>query len=746
MEGARRLCSSWEGKKARTSKLAARQLNEKLDTVVEDSEAEENSNTQPLQSATKKTFATPRNSTKRIAGVVAKWEGKKARTSKLTAQQLNEKLDTIVEDSEAEEDGKTQPPQSATKKTSATSRGSTKRIAGVVAKWVNTSKPKLLHEMAFQGVLDLPQINTVDPEFTFWLLRRVDPTKRILWIDDITYVPIRDVDYSRVLGIPCGKLPVCGLDSKDPEDKIDFINLCIGRTGGKQEYCSLKAAELNVEKQYHEPMDKVQCDNFKVSFVVWLVCRWLAPIKKPNNGSETFWGALLKPDEISCYNWCAFALEALFDAVHKFQHDITLKIKIGDLSLCPMFLQIFFLDYVKNGGLYQPARIPRIADYENQTISSMIQALNEKLQREAVLNNTIKESEACTLDSFQKAIGASKLPIKRKIALRWYGARLQRHILLLRSSIFRDASALVEKLEAEEGTGDEGSGGLGIKRIADGYTRGSEHMTEDGSGARKESAFRDKSFPTFSLGLSNDDEDEPTPSVADGHGTTTDRRPVVPQDIPHHISPLRRQEQHQGTDIKIPLHPRTDARPPHDIIHRQMPPQIRPPLPPQPQVCRRSDTGGHRPPHRSLRHRQTPPQILPPLLPQPQVCRRPVARGHRPPHESVRHRQTPLQICPPLLPQPQICRHLGAEVAGQPWHGAHGVAHVPGRLPSGYPFVHHQYLQSPLQGGAALRVHTIYGENLQRQVPASAPPVPLVQILRGFPLVSFPDAVGAAKW
>jgi hypothetical protein len=32
-----------------------------------------------------------------------------------------------------------------------------------------------------------------------------------------------------------------------------------------------------------------------------------------------------------------------------------------------------------------------------------------QLQREAVLNNTIKESEACTLDSFQKAIGASKV-------------------------------------------------------------------------------------------------------------------------------------------------------------------------------------------------------------------------------------------------------------------------------------------------------------------------------------------------
>jgi hypothetical protein len=344
-----------------------------------------------------------------IAAVMAKWEGKKPRTSKLTAQQLNEKLDTIVEDSEGEEDDKTHSPQSAAKKTSATSRSSTKRIAGVVAKWANTSKPKLLHEMAFQGVLDFPQISKVDPEFTVWLLRRVDPIKRVLWIDDTTYVPIRDVDYGRVLGIPCGKLPVCGLGSKDPEDKIDFINLCIGRTGGKGEYCSLRAAELNVEKQYHEPMNKVQCENFKVSFVVWLVCRWLAPIRKPNNGSETFWGALLKPDEISCYNWCAFALEALFDAVYEFQHYITSKIKIVDLSLCPMFLQvgsltplsiltsgtffhyvmldlmwlrgfqIFFLDYVKNGGMFQPARIPRIADYDNQTISSMIQALNEKV-------------------------------------------------------------------------------------------------------------------------------------------------------------------------------------------------------------------------------------------------------------------------------------------------------------------------------------------------------------------------------
>jgi hypothetical protein len=189
------------------------------------------------------------------------WERKKARTSKLTAQQLNERLDTIIEDSEAEEEGSSHHQQSGAQKTSATSRSSTKRIASVVAKWRNTQKAKLIQEMAFQGVLDLPQINKVDPEFTFWLLRRVDHTRRVIWIDDKTPVPIRDVDYSRVLGIPCGKLPVCGLDSKDPEDKIDFINLCIGTMGAKEEYCSLKAAEANVEKQYHGPMDKQQCNN-----------------------------------------------------------------------------------------------------------------------------------------------------------------------------------------------------------------------------------------------------------------------------------------------------------------------------------------------------------------------------------------------------------------------------------------------------------------------------------------------------
>jgi hypothetical protein len=69
-----------------------------------------------------------------------------------------------------------------------------------------------------------------------------------------------------------------------------------------------------------------------------------------------------------------------------------------------------------------------------------------------------------------------QLATKKKIALRWYGASLQRHILLLRSSIFRDANALVEKLEAEEGTDYEGSDGLGIKRTADGYTRQSEAL------------------------------------------------------------------------------------------------------------------------------------------------------------------------------------------------------------------------------------------------------------------------------
>jgi hypothetical protein len=64
------------------------------------------------------------------------------------------------------------------------------------------------------------------------------------------------------------------------------------------------------------------------------------------------------------------------------------------------------------------------------------------------------------------------------MALRWYGASLQRHLLLLRSSIFRDATTLVGKLEAEEVTDDEGSGGLGVKRSADGYTSGSDSATE----------------------------------------------------------------------------------------------------------------------------------------------------------------------------------------------------------------------------------------------------------------------------
>jgi hypothetical protein len=71
-----------------------------------------------------------------------------------------------------------------------------------------------------------------------------------------------------------------------------------------------------------------------------------------------------------------------------------------------------------------------------------------------------------------------QLATKKKLALRWYGATLQRHILLLRNSIFRDAERLVEKLVDEEGTDDEGSGLGGVKRIADGYTSGSESATE----------------------------------------------------------------------------------------------------------------------------------------------------------------------------------------------------------------------------------------------------------------------------
>ena len=64
----------------------------------------------------------------------ASWESKKARSSKLTLQQLNEKLDTIIEDSEAEEEASTQHNQTGNRKVSATSRSSTKRISSVVSK------------------------------------------------------------------------------------------------------------------------------------------------------------------------------------------------------------------------------------------------------------------------------------------------------------------------------------------------------------------------------------------------------------------------------------------------------------------------------------------------------------------------------------------------------------------------------------------------------------------------------------
>ncbi|KAI4972257.1 hypothetical protein ZWY2020_003182, partial [Hordeum vulgare] len=91
----------------------------------------------------------------------------------------------------------------------ATPRSSWKKVLAVISKFDNV-KRKLVKEIDFGGLLDLPQINKLDRKFTVRLLCNIDP--------DI-FPPITDNDVHRILIIPKSSPPnldIIGLPRGSP--------------------------------------------------------------------------------------------------------------------------------------------------------------------------------------------------------------------------------------------------------------------------------------------------------------------------------------------------------------------------------------------------------------------------------------------------------------------------------------------------------------------------------------------------
>lgn len=104
-----------------------------------------------------------------------------------------------------------------------------------------------------------------------------------------------DMDVQRSLGIPCGSMAVCGLNS----DELEF------------EFHNFKATKLVVKKDYPDGTDKIEMNKFKVAFVIFFMGTFLAPTCKYNTMNPDFLGSLVNLDEINQYNWSAYVLDHL---------------------------------------------------------------------------------------------------------------------------------------------------------------------------------------------------------------------------------------------------------------------------------------------------------------------------------------------------------------------------------------------------------------------------------------------------
>ncbi|RLN09980.1 hypothetical protein C2845_PM11G25700 [Panicum miliaceum] len=294
----------------------------------------------------------------------------------------------------------------------ASTRSSVKCVVSVVSKF-DEKKKELVRSIGFGGILEIPQTN-----------KRLDPDTRTIIVNGQPVADMVDFDVKDILGIPTGPREVRGLGVDDARARKAFLQQMIG--AAPNETNSLLAAARVVTKDYLGTMARKQCDNFKVSFVVFVVGHFLAPTTRNNIGNSSFWGALTEPDRIGLYNWGEYVLEQLVDAAAKVQADLAMNKKICNITGCSILLQL------RRGP-------PRKA------------AMDEE-QRNMVLKLARSAHIGSELVSFVKDNFSGKLTETHCNALMVFSERCNTHFDTLKTNIMKESLTLVELLMSGSNT------------------------------------------------------------------------------------------------------------------------------------------------------------------------------------------------------------------------------------------------------------------------------------------------------
>ncbi|XBI70470.1 hypothetical protein VPH35_064947 [Triticum aestivum] len=189
---------------------------------------------------------------------------------------------------------------------------------------------------------------------------------------------------------------------------------------------SLKVAETIITKEYPNGMDATQIDQFKTSFVCFIMGYFLIARSSANHEAKDFWGSLLKPNEIPSYNFCSAVIDEIMNAARKAQYELKTKKCVKYVSSCALLLQVKNILFVNRLQASKFATLPmKKPPFIPNIVSSKPAAVHNTSHAKRPLN--------IYLDSYVQGTTPKKLTVPQIIDLKWHSARIVRHMTEFKS-------------------------------------------------------------------------------------------------------------------------------------------------------------------------------------------------------------------------------------------------------------------------------------------------------------------------
>ncbi|XBI62839.1 hypothetical protein VPH35_043377 [Triticum aestivum] len=195
---------------------------------------------------------------------------------------------------------------------------------------------------------------------------------------------------------------------------------------------SLKVAETIITRDYPNGMDATRVDQFKTSFVCFIMGYFLIARSSANHGAKDFWGSLLKPNEIPSYNFFSAVIDEIMNAARKAQYELKTKKCVKYVLGCPLLLQLKSLKNRKYIVCKQAASTSKLASVPMMKPPFI---RNIVTIRPAAVHNTSHAKRPVNryLDSYLQGTTPKKLFVPQIIDLKWHSARIVRHMTEFKS-------------------------------------------------------------------------------------------------------------------------------------------------------------------------------------------------------------------------------------------------------------------------------------------------------------------------